>query len=93
MILIDTNKIRDYGKDILYLTDNYSSFIEKIFNRIEGMNESGGAWYGNSASTFIKVSLIDRLQYRKMADVLNANAKCLIKIADKFDEVIRSIRQ
>lgn len=92
MIEIDTLSLREAGKDIVSLTQNYSEYIDKVFSRISGMSSNDGTWSGTSARRFRTIAALDNRQYRKLGDCLNNYGEHLKKTSDAIEELCRRIK-
>ncbi len=93
MIEIDTDALKEYGRDLESLTYDYFSVINKVFTRISDMPTTTGEWVGASANRFARVANVDKKQYIEMYRISRLYSTYLINSANKVDYLCKRIKK
>ena len=91
-IKIDTQKIRECGKDIMNLSTELNEIITSLFDHINTLTNTTGEWKGNSANRFIADTNIDKIQYLNIKNAIYQNGKYLTSYADLMENVINEVK-
>lgn len=91
-INVDTVKLKESGIDILNLAKELNEQIETFFSRISNMSTNTREWVGNNANEFIRISNIEKIQYKKLIQSLNSYGNFLINAAYNYEECMKNMR-
>lgn len=93
MLEINTEGLRECGKDITSLSNDYSEKINKIFSRIDGMSSLTGEWRGEAATKFICVANMDNPQYRNFGKIISSYGNYLNKVANRIETLCIEVKR
>jgi len=91
IINIDTNKIKECGKDMMNLSNELKEQIDGLFDSI--LNIKKTCWTGKSADEFINLTKQEKLQYVQLNTELYNQGQTLVDAANKFEEKIEKLRR
>ena len=92
MIKIDTDTVRDSGKDLKNLNNKLSEEIETLKKRISGITDATNEWEGLSAKRFVASSVEELNQLSSIITLINTYADELVIEADSYQSSIFSTR-
>jgi len=84
---VDTNSLKESGRDIISLTTELNEEFQALFSRISNMSNRTFEWVGASADEFIRRTNIEKAQYAKLVNILKQYGKLLIDVADEYEIV------
>lgn len=88
---IDTVKLKENGKDILYLKNELNEEINALYTRISNISTNTLEWIGPSSNSFIQRCNLEKSQYNKLIDSLNKYGNYLVDVADEYEMEIRKL--
>ncbi len=90
-INVDTIKIKESAKDILNLSKEFNELIDVFFSRIANMNTNTGEWIGNASNEFIRISNIQKTDYKNFVKALNDYGNFLSMCASQYENCIKNM--
>lgn len=90
-INVDTVKLKESGIDILNLAKELNEQIEMFFSRISNMSSNTREWVGNNANEFVRISNIEKIEYKKLIQTLNSYGNFLVNAANNYEECIKNM--
>ena len=85
-IKADTTKMREYGNDVLKLTDEYLNLVNDLFIRLSYIPTKTKERIGIGAENFISnITQYDKHQLVQLGDTLEKYGKFLIQNADYLE--------
>ncbi len=92
MIKIDTDKVRDSGRDLKVLNNKLREEVEALKKRISGITSTTLEWEGAAANKFVETSIEELNQLNLVIESINGYANELIMEADDYQSVILTMR-
>lgn len=92
MIKIDTDKVRDSGKDLKNFNNKLSEEIEVLKKRISGITDTTNEWEGLSSKRFVASSVEELNQLSSIITLINTYADELVIEADSYQSSILTTR-
>ncbi len=92
IINVDTNKIRDCGKDMVEVADYYKVNINNLFERINGVPVKTKEWVGEASKNYVFKLTKEKRYYDNYGKCLNALGEDLINYADELEKAVNLTR-
>lgn len=90
-LIVDTKKLDESGKDIIFLTRELNEEFSALFTRISNMNTKTFEWVGSASQEFIRRINLEKVQYTKMINTLNKYGKTLVDAANEYESYVNKI--
>lgn len=88
----NTKKIKSYGEDIVVLADDFNTVIEKLFLRLENINEANEEWVGEDADRYVSTVATEKELYENLYSELRKFGIAYQSVAEQLDDTIRKVK-
>jgi len=90
--LIDTNKLKDSGNDILENVKLYKEVIDSYFDKINNMTSNTFEWIGNKANDYVEQVNNDYKFYYDIYDILLSYGQYLIDTGENIESIMKGLK-
>jgi len=86
MINIDTELVKQSGKDIVKLSKDFTEIVDNLYSKIYNMPIITGEWVGASAELFAKkANNVEKKDALYLSKSLYKFGECLIDSAERYE--------
>jgi len=84
----DTVKIRELGNNIIKLSQDYTSLITAMQDRMQKVPNSTREWVGPASERFATLAQTELSAYSELAPTISAYGSALLAVADNIENAI-----
>ena len=88
---IDTEKLKEYGNNILESANNIKNNLDYLHERINNINSKTFEWIGNESNDFIDKFNNDYNNYNDIYLFIKEYGNLLIDCSNKVDDSIKKV--
>lgn len=92
MIEIDTDILKENGKNLENLAVDYFTINNKVFSRITNVPTVTGEWVGESAKRFASSAAVDKSQYVKFYGITHQYGTYLKNAAEIIENLCKRVK-
>ena len=83
----DGNKLVECGEEIISLCDKYNLLVEELFSKLQNIPNT--CWTGDSANTYSRKAMIDKMDYLNIGKALKSYGTILKNTGKNINNTIQ----
>lgn len=91
MIKVNTDKMKEYGNDIIGLSQNLNSVIQEMYTRILNVSTVTREWQGESADKFVNKAKKDKIIALNLKQKVYKLGVTLVKSAENYETDVKEL--
>ena len=85
---VDTDRVKEISKNIIYLSNRYDVLINKLFKRMTLVPYDTKEWVGQTAERYFKYVSLDKADFLKFSDKIREYGKRLSDDAEAIEDKV-----